>query len=486
MTRISLHVLPILAFVAASWAVPVTFTVDADSQLQTIRGFGGMVYAGNTDDVPDLVNDLGMSIVRFELSGENTAETQITEDGLVDALIAAGCTTFIATPWSSPSQFEKADNWFDTTKSDAWLDWWIGRVKMFRDRHGVELFGASIQNEPQLDPVYYDVTKYNPIDFRHLVRKIGPRLQTEGLSTSVLWSENVMSINWRNSLMAVASDTSAMGGSQYAPYYCVHGYDASGVTGTSANASTWLPVGAITSKYGKEAWLTETSGVTGSSNWEHAINWASFFYSTLKYGQLSVYVHHYVAHPDVVSSHYYFLEGDTKYPWYYAVKSFWRFIRPGAVQLGCFTDNESYASPLAFAHPDNNTLTLVFVNPTGTTLEPTLAGENLPATYNRHLTANGQNCVDMGAVDAGSISLPPSSITTLVATGYEFDKVSVAAPVDRAPATDVKPVLRNEGAALFSLDGRRIHVSASSKCLRTGVYVVKQLGGTGVVGRVAR
>jgi O-glycosyl hydrolase len=467
--------------------VSVTYTIDPSIRYQTIRGFGGMIYAGNTDDVPDLVNELGLSIVRFELSGLNTAETQITEDGLVDALQAAGVNTFIATPWSSPSQFEKANNAFDTTKSDGWLDWWIGRVKMFRTRHGVELFGASIQNEPTLGPVYYDVTNYTPLDFRHLVRKIGPRLVSEGLSTKVLWSEDVMGANWRGSLGAVATDTLAGGGGPYAPYFCIHGYDASGVTPSSANASTWLPVGLLTAQYDKEAWLTETSGVTGSTDWEHAINWAGFFYSLLKYARLSVYVHHYVALPELSSSHHYFLEGNTKYPWYYAVRSFWYFIKKGAVQIDAVSNNSTHAAPLAFAHPENRTLTLVFVNPTGETVQATLGGADLPQSYQRHVTASGQNCVSMGTVNAGSISLPPSSITTLVADNYDFSATAALTPRSALATRSTAGVAGFSG-RLFTLDGREVENKSvrSASSARSGVYLSRGATATPRLELIAR
>jgi hypothetical protein len=264
-----------------------------------------------------------------------------------------------------------------------------------------------------------------------------------------------MAMNWRGALGAVAADTSAVGGSRYAPYFCIHAYDANGVTPTSGNAAAWTPVADLTSRYGKEAWLTETSGVTGSTDWEHAINWASFFYSTLKYGKLSVYVHHYVAISTVGASYNYMLEGDTKYPWYYAARSFWYFIRKGAVQIDAASNNTSHAAPLAFAHPDNRTLTLVFVNPTGETVQATLSGPDLPQSYRRHLTASGQNCVDMGTVSAGSISLPPSSITTLVADNYDF--TVTAAPPPRARAADRAHLLpgRESGGTVYSLDGRR-------------------------------
>jgi len=70
--------------------------------------------------------------------------------------------------------------------------------------------------------------------------------------------------------------------------------------------------------------------------------------------------------------------------------------------------------------------TIVAIN-TGTAATPlTLAGSNLPSSYKAIRTSASENAVDLGTVTAGSITLPPSSITTLVSGNYLESQVPSA------------------------------------------------------------
>ena len=73
---------------------------------------------------------------------------------------------------------------------------------------------------------------------------------------------------------------------------------------------------------------------------------------------------------------------------------------------------------VAFDNTQMGAFTIVAIN-TGTAATPlVLAGNNLPSSYKAIRTSASENAVDLGTVAAGSITLPPGSITTLVSGNY--------------------------------------------------------------------
>jgi MYXO-CTERM domain-containing protein len=89
--------------------------------------------------------------------------------------------------------------------------------------------------------------------------------------------------------------------------------------------------------------------------------------------------------------------------------------------------SDSSVLAAAFDNTQMGAFTIVAIN-TGTAATPlTLAGSNLPSSYKAIRTSASENAVDLGTVSAGSITLPPSSITTLVSGNYLESQV---------PATD--------------------------------------------------
>ena len=111
---------------------------------------------------------------------------------------------------------------------------------------------------------------------------------------------------------------------------------------------------------------------------------------------------------------------------YYVSKQYYRYIRPGAQMVDAKSSDSSVLAA-AFDNTQMGAFTIVAIN-TGTAATPlTLAGSNLPSSYKAIRTSASENAVDLGTVSAGSITLPPSSITTLVSGNYLESQV---------PATD--------------------------------------------------
>jgi MYXO-CTERM domain-containing protein len=111
---------------------------------------------------------------------------------------------------------------------------------------------------------------------------------------------------------------------------------------------------------------------------------------------------------------------------YYVSKQYYRYIRPGAEMVDA-KSSDSNVLAVAFDNTQMGAFTIVAIN-TGTAATPlTLAGSNLPSSYKAIRTSASENAVDLGTVTAGNITLPPSSITTLVNGNYLESQV---------PATD--------------------------------------------------
>jgi O-glycosyl hydrolase len=129
--------------------------------------------------------------------------------------------------------------------------------------------------------------------------------------------------------------------------------------------------------YNKKTWQTEAN--THETGWTGAMNLARTIHDQLIAMNLSGYLNWsfcaksdrkwaFVLKPNKSSP----LEKLDKY---YAFKHFSRYIRPGAVRLGCTPDNPDGLSVSAYRHEQNGTLTIVAVN-AGSASEVTIA---LPA-----------------------------------------------------------------------------------------------------------
>ena len=177
--------------------------------------------------------------------------------------------------------------------------------------------------------------------------------------------------------------------------------------------------------------MTETSGYNHSwtggpctsdatSTCSGAFDLAQAIYSGLYYGHMTAWL--YWQGSDGTKStdlnEYSLMAGPTN-PGknYYISKQYYRYIRPGA-QMVDVKSSDPNVLVVAFDHAQMGAFTIVAIN-TGTAATPlTITGNNLPSSYNAIRTSKSENAVDLGTVSAGNITLPPSSITTLVNGNY--------------------------------------------------------------------
>jgi MYXO-CTERM domain-containing protein len=102
---------------------------------------------------------------------------------------------------------------------------------------------------------------------------------------------------------------------------------------------------------------------------------------------------------------------------YHVSKQFFRFIRPGAQRVDVKSSDPEVMA-VAFSHPSMNAFTVVAINTGSASKTLTLTGTGLPATFQAFRTSAKEEAVDLGSVAANAITLPGSSITTLINGSY--------------------------------------------------------------------
>jgi len=95
---------------------------------------------------------------------------------------------------------------------------------------------------------------------------------------------------------------------------------------------------------------------------------------------------------------------------FYGTKMFSRFARPGAQRIGC--TGSSASASIAYKNPDNS-IAVIFVNSGGATTE-NITGTGLPTTWHVYRTTASENCAYIGQSNGSGISVPASSIVSVI------------------------------------------------------------------------
>jgi MYXO-CTERM domain-containing protein len=214
--------------------------------------------------------------------------------------------------------------------------------------------------------------------------------------------------------------------------FAVHGYvDGFTPMTTSKLATFSTSYRTATASTNKSLWMTETSGYnhtwTGgpctsnaTSTCSGAFDLAQAIYAGLYYGHMTAWLYRQGSGgttPADLNELDLMAGPDNPGKDYYISKQYYRYIRPGA-QMVDAKSSDANVLAVAFDNTQMGAFTIVAIN-TGTAATPlTLAGNNLPPSYKAIRTSASENAVDLGTVTAGSITLPPSSITTLVSGNY--------------------------------------------------------------------
>ena len=315
-------------------------------------------------------------------------------------------------------------------------------VRMIQRECDMEVFALSLQNEPFFAQSYQSCV-YNTRQYREIVRTVGRHFKEKGLATKLFGPEDVSELSRIAEYINTACEDPETRG--YLDILAVHGYGDDGISAADTTAPLWRQTFDLARRYNKPLWMTETSGY--ADDWAGAMKLAEAIHAALKDGKVAAWV--WWSLSEAKSSRFALTVNGRPTSRYFVSKNYYRFIRPGAIQVHSACDDADVLVT-AFKHPQHKTLSVVLVNRGKQAKSITIEGKLLPARLRAHQSTARLQCEEIGDVPAGqAVQLPPLSVTTLVGSGYEIPLVA-GAPVIR---THPKNTSAAEGAAAeFAVD----------------------------------
>ncbi len=337
-------------------------TINYDQKFQTIEGFGGFgpkeVWWSNASQYYDpqymnlIINDLGVNIIRtqlywdFEPSNDNSDPYSLNPTGFNISPSSNNGRQFafmtdldtvpemkqIASIWTPPVWMKldvnnslasfcngQCGGYLNPDLYDEFAEYCVAYVKTIKNETGVDLYGLSLQNE-LLFANPFESCVYTPDQYAAVLDVVGKRFKEEGITTKIFGPEHMGSYGGNLPLFDAVFKNSDAG--KYLDIYAVHGYQ-DGVNPTTGSATGWERMYNTVHSHGKELWMTETSGY--SSDWNGAFDLGYSVMLALKYGKISAWVHWYISGN--------LMNNNIPNKKFYALKSFYKYIRPGAVMM---------------------------------------------------------------------------------------------------------------------------------------------------------
>jgi glucuronoarabinoxylan endo-1,4-beta-xylanase len=426
-------VVPTAAADATATKAP-TITVDTTKRQQLIEGFGGFGAAKVWWDPPpyfdqawlDKLADLGVTIVRTEISHDFESEDRMfhlepasangQQLGYLQALQAMGV-KILATAFTPPIWMKlDPDNslaWYcngqcgGTLDPGHYQDYADYLVEYVKEMHaaGVEIYALSIANEP-LFANPWSTCVYTEQGYAEVLKLVGAAFAEAGLSTRLVGPEHIGLVSWNSgffkSLLGDAAARNAL------DIYAVHMYTFDSAP-DFGSAEGWTQLFGHVDGAGKQLWMTETGDTNHHEKWDEAFLMAKGLHLALRFGKVSAWLYWYMA-TDVLTD----APDNTPNPLYYALKQYYRYIRPGYLQVESATDDTDIL-PTAYVFGDGLTVVLINDGSTGKTATVKLGSDGTLPSFDAFRTSSSESAVAVGKISDGIVALPAKSITTLYA-----------------------------------------------------------------------
>ncbi|MBN1698461.1 MAG: hypothetical protein JW881_13180 [Spirochaetales bacterium] len=369
-----------------------TATINANTVQQYIRGFGAANIIGWRDDMTaadrilafSVTEGIGLSVLRVRVS-PNSADWA-SNKASIDAAKSNGAMV-IASAWSAPASMKTNNN---TTGGNLKTDSYAAYATHLRDFcsavGGVD--AISPINEPNIT-VDYESMEMSASDVASFVAAQGANCGAPIFAPEP-YNMSQSFINQYLSNSGARSNTKYVAGHIY---------------GTSPSA--FDP--------GMEVWMTEhyVDSNTNGNDWNKSMNVAKELHDCMNAGY-SMYVWWYI------KRYYGPIEEDgTITKTGYVMAHYARYVRPGSNKISCTASPASNVYTTAYKNGSN--LVVVAVNRNSSTSTVTFNVSGLSVSgLTTYTTTSSQNLAS-GSVSASgssfSVSLPGSSITTIVSGG---------------------------------------------------------------------
>jgi O-glycosyl hydrolase len=500
--RTAFLLLSALGFAGSGAVAQVSVTIDANTRYQTIEGFGahgakdvwwsnGPFYDAAYGAM--VIDNLGFTMIRnefyptyepvndngdpntfgtFNMNGEwGTKQVGYVNSMKAKAAASGETLRWIATYWSPPAWMKVNNSTVGTgTAGDSAVnklkagveaelgEYGVATVKAYKDNCGVDLYALSMQNESAFDETYNSCV-YSPTHYRDVFKIFGARVHATYPNVKLFGAEHMLG-NWGYFEGALSADTAAR---RHVGAFAVHGYSDGVRPQPGSNAAAlWRRASGNATSANKPLWMTETSGY--DDVWTNMASGplplAEMIYAALKFGKLSAWVWWQMSSSGAANVYELMNNGVvTKRAWVH--KQFSRYIRPDAVMVKAApSDTNLFA--VAFHHTANRTLSIVFINSTGSSKAVTLLGNPIP-TFTAYRTSASEDCANVGTVTGGTVTVPATSIVTLYGTNYD-----PAVSIEHAGVANFRLASGHCNASVYALDGRLVTTMQSVKAESNG------------------
>ena len=395
---------------------------------------GGPFYS--TAFLNSVVDDLGMTLSRNNFHAYDMTVYTNKQKAFFTALKDKAAASnepmrFIQTVWSPPIAWKANNNVSegpDPTKNYLMPEYYDDYSNFCADYIattlkndcGIDLYAFSLQNEPAFNEPY-ESCKYTATTYNDLLKVAGPIFNSKCPNVKLFGPEDMGSAGTTAGWTGVIFNDPVT--VNYLDVLAVHGYS-DGVNAATGDATGWSQMYANANSKRKQLWMTETSGY--SDTWAGsagAFDLGRALFLALKYGKISAWTWWQLCENSTSSVYALMLNGNgTPTKRYYVSKNFYRYIRPGAIQIeSSCADKDVYVvafknsgvSAWSAVKPE---LTIVLLNNASSSKTISLSGRSVPATMKAYRTSSSENCAALTDVSTSSITLPAQTITTLVYT----------------------------------------------------------------------
>ncbi|MET8992877.1 RICIN domain-containing protein [Nonomuraea wenchangensis] len=400
--------LPVLAATARPATAAAAVVIDPSARRQTIRGFGGMAHAAWIGDLTAAQRDtafgvgegrLGFSVLRIPVP-ENQADW--SRDLATARRAAELGATVIASPWNPPAGMVETFVRGSQTNARRLKYGSYGAYAQhlndfttYMRNNGVNLYGISVQNEPDYAQEW---TWWTPAEMVRFLRENAGSISTRVIAPESFQYLKNMSDPILNDSAALAN-VDIIGAHLYGTPYANFPYPLFQQKGA-----------------GKELWMTEVYYPNSSDSadlWPQALDVGEHIHHAMVDAEFQAYVWWYIRRS------YGPMREDGQLSKRGAnMAQFARFVRPGYVRIAATANPVSNVYVSAYRGGDG-TVAIVAINKTTSAVSQqfTLAG-GTASSVSSWVTDASRNVAPQGAagVSNGSFTatLPARSVTTFV------------------------------------------------------------------------
>lgn len=417
-------------------ATPVTLTEDLDANIAMfdfsetgVRNFGAVAEASNSKALDDVIITGSVWSPPHWMKGPRVVWHSDEHDTDADGNLIY--------PYMNGSNAADGSI-IDTPENLRQFGLYLASyIKGFEQTYNVTIHSISIQNELIFAQPYGSCV-YSYPRYVKTVKAVKQVFADHNITTKIVGPEDVGVgtlnnpwIAWRQMefVKALRADQEAF---DAVDIYAIHGYALDGV-GANRSPEMWAQYwdGRSAPDYpdpswtgikndGKKSWMTETSGE--AADWDGAILMGLGMLDHLVYSHMSAYIYWQFGDGGNYSQYTLTNGTSTNTEKYVVAKHFFRYIRPGSQRVEMTGIDPYDVLGAAFVHPDNNTLTVVVINPSTAqdTVDIDLGGLSVSSFDTAFMSqdTNRMNDISPVAVNSGSVSItmPAESVITLQGT----------------------------------------------------------------------